>query len=482
MYNVNDSNIVVKIKKIILTEVKGGYDAIGIRPYELDINYDDISMLSKLVEKTMVKKCSVASIMDINKLNFLTPSSRIIGTAPIVGGWGESRFKLDLVIELKVPGSDLRTLDYVQGYTSYFGKTQGGYIDDNMEIYINSITDIRCIKDCKTNIEKFVVISNNAVAFDETGYNQTLNNDDLLRVSRPDDLTSRISAINEPFNDETCEYNINKINELQIVNKDYVTPLDFISSLISATIESTNTYGHMYNSQNDILDAITGELLFQVPTSLDFYKMLSNVDVNDLNNITFKDLALLDSDIPEIEFKDQTCDKYAKEVFSINRDTLSNLNDDKIETVLSLLIEVTLSKFMSEKLIDEIAFTIDNKSGKPDYNLKMAKSIIYKDEDLTQIGNEVISLFIYNIWNKLSSNNDHQLSIDICNIGTEVVIKINLDKNEELTYLYPTFADSKYLPIITNNNKIEENIDVFSEMINVTIETIRNEMTAIEIT
>jgi len=479
MYDTRQNKTQIKIKKIILTETKR-YNNMHIRPYELNVKYDDINMLSSNIQNILSKNIDVEKGIETTLSNttsgLLMPSSRIIGTAPIVGGWDETRFKLDLIVEFQIPGSNITNINYVQGYTSYFGKSQGGYIDDNMEIYINSVISLRRIVDNNTNNVSTVVISNNAVAFDETGYNKTLNNDNSLRVSRPDDIVNKISTLKE-VNEDTRYISVaDTLNDIQIVDKMSSTPLGHISKTLASTVVQTRMNGAL-GSDSNILDSITGDTLSLIPENLDFYKILRSVKHDNVDYFTLNDLSKLDNYLPVPDVL-VSKENVVKHQFDMDPRNAAATSGSDYETKISLIIQETLSEILSASILDKIGFTIENSSGMPNSRPTMFTSLIDNLDNHTLIAhtNDIINEFISKVWNVITANNKMFIFIDVYAISTEVVIRVNVDNGGEIAYVYPTFADAKYMPIIMDNHNQDMLAEGYSEMIDTTIQTTRNIM------
>lgn len=479
MYNTQQNKTQFKVKKIILTETKR-YNNMYIRPYELNVDYNDINMLSSSIRNMVTKNVDLEKGMETtlsnNASGLLMPSSNIIGQAPIVGGWDEIRFKVDLIVEFQIPGSNITNINYVQGYSSYFGKSHGGFIDEHMELYINSIISLRRIVDTNTNQVSTVVISNDAVAFDETGYNQTLDNNNTLRVSRPDEVVSRISTLKEVNDDTQFISNVDTISELQVVDKKSATPLGHLSKTLAATVTQTQMTGAL-STGSDIYDAITGDVLTMIPENLDFYKMLRSIKQNNVDYFTLNDLAKLDSFLPVPEVL-VSKSNITKNISDMDPRDAASTDGNNYETKISLMIQETLSEVLSASILDKIGFTIENSSGTINSRPTMFTSLIDNLNNNTLIThtNKVINEFISKIWNTISANNKMFIFIDVYAVSTEVVIRVNVDNAGEVAYVYPTFADAKYMPVIMNNYNQDMLAEGYSEMIDMTMETTRNIM------
>ena len=483
MYTTQQNRTQIKVKKIILTETKR-YNNMYIRPYELNANYEDINNLSASIRNTLTKNVDTEKAIETSISNtasgLLMPSSTVTGEAPIIGGWDERRFKFDLIIEFQIPGSNVTIINYVQGYSSYYGKSHGGYVDENMELYINSLISLRKITDVNTGNVSTVVISNNAMAYDETGYNKTLNNNNALRVSRPDDIVNRITSLKEVDENVNFLSNADTLNDLQLVDKKSATPLGHLSKTLASTVTQTQLNGALGNS-SDIYSSITGEMLSLVPEYLDFYKALNSVKPGNNKFFTLSDLKKLDSFLPTPDVLISR-DAITKNQPDMDPRNAANTTGSEYETKISLIIQETLSEVLSASILDKIGFTIENSSGTPNARPTMFTSPIDNIGNQTLIinTNKVINEFISKVWNTISVNNKMFIFIDVYAVSTEVVIRVNVDNNGEVAYVYPTFADAKYMPVIMNNYGQDMLAEGYSQLIDTAMETTRSIMQQVD--
>jgi hypothetical protein len=123
----------------------GTYTNQAIRPYVTYMDHAGLNSLTNRLESMGPMSKITGSMFSGMTGNLITPSANPIGIVPIENGWGETRgrFILEVACEFTV-GGPMRY--FVQGYTDQPGFTRTGYIDPQMNFFINSITTVSTIQ------------------------------------------------------------------------------------------------------------------------------------------------------------------------------------------------------------------------------------------------------------------------------------------------------------------------------------------------
>ena len=91
------------------------------------------------------------------------------------------------------------------------------------------------------------------------------------------------------------------------------------------------------------------------------------------------------------------------------------------------------------------------------------------------LANAFTDMFISKVWTSLSNNNLMRVKILVtAMLESDTTIAIEVDGKPFVTYRYPTFADSKFIPLITNNTGQEAMIEQYANLIDTATETAGN--------
>jgi len=441
----------IRITHIELIETKS-YKPMNIRPYEVSANYDDLNKIKSVVINAMgrgsTNRDMIETYMNKANPNILMPSAQIISQAPIINGWSEKRFFVTIVLEIKHRGSNTTTINYISGYSEFLGISYKGTIDDKMRIFINSISVLRKTVDYHTGSIVTVPLGVYSVAYDETAVSMN-NIMSQLKVSRPDDIMSRISSLKGVRANTKFVSNIGSLDNVQITSKDETTPMGHLSKTISTLMDNAMING-VTGTDSDIYDTATGDLLSLTSSDIDFYKLLYQIQSREATDFTLEDLSLIDSQYPDIIVRTST--DTAKRINSNQflTDDGAYTDDSSYETRMSLVIQDAVSHIMSMSILDDVVFTINNVAGEPMYTVDGLTSVI-ENINLPIQGEIFVTTFINKAWSIISNNNKSQVKLEIFCYGTDMTIKMALDGRPEVVYIYPTFADAKYTPIIMDD-------------------------------
>lgn len=166
----------------------------------------------------------------------------------------------------------------------------------------------------------------------------------------------------------------------------------------------------------------------------------------------------LSVDVPRELLTDETADTY----------------DASLETRLSTVIHGAVSTLLNESILSNIVFEIDNLLGKPIGHVIDADS--YIDGVFAPMhANTFLNMFIARVWNALTNGNVTPIKIMVMGmVESDTTIIIETDGRHPVTYRYPTFADSKFLPIIMNNDRLDLLSEDYGTLIDAALHTTRD--------
>lgn len=472
----NPNPVIAKIVKVVLTETKQ-YKPMYVRPYEANVTYNDLNYISdtlgRAIESGANKEIAINNMLTTNMPGIIMPSANVISEAPIINGWDNVRFKFDIIMDIYITGSNIVNVFYIQGYSDYYGRSNGGHIDDNMAMFVNSIITLRKTTNPNTGVVNTVVLDNNNMAFDETGILAKQHYENKLKVTRPDDIMSKISTLKETNANTRIVSNIGNLSDLQVVDNETATPMGHLASTLNSAIDMTMQNG-AYGSDGDIYDAITGDSISKMPNNIDFYKILRGVKGNDIESFTLRDLMSIDPSMrpPDVFV---TKDSVTARTSLIDPLASENMNTTSYESRTSLVVQETLNMVLAESVLSTISFTVENSSGKTNYKADAYTSLIPNIDQYTLFleANKLINTFISKCWNIISSNNKMLYLLNITVLKTEMLITTNVENNGEIAFVYPTFADAKFMPIIMNERYQDSLAETYGNVMDTAITTVR---------
>jgi len=477
----------ITLKKLTLIESRS-YRPQWVRPYEMEVGYYDLENIKHTVERS-VKTRSINNLeleLQKNSPNILTPSSRVTGEAKIANGWGEKRFKFIMVLEMTYPSTNVTLINYVQGYSEFLGMTHSGIIDPNMKLFINSVSVLRKTFDSQTGkftiipLHKYNVVQNDLSNLDYVEGNfmpDVRNFNDTLKLSRPEDILANMTTLRTVESGTTVISDVGNVNQLNIVESKHLIPTQHVSSTVSTAVD-TVLAGSVYDDNADLLSAMLGFSLTIGPEQILVFKlildatgmlrsyftlneltrMLGVADVN-YDVILSKEIGSMhiNNNVPTILQTESTEDTYGAE----------------IETRKSILIHEAIVNTLNNSLLSQIVFEIDNLSIEPNYAILSAASEI-EGLDLVYHANKFISMFITKAWTSITENNAIPIKLLVsANIISDTTISISIGSNPEVVYRYPTFADSKYLPLIVDNSGLTQLTEAYEAVVDTALNTSR---------
>ena len=130
----------MSVGKLILQET-GTYNPIQNRPYVTNLDAYGMNELIESVRAHGNNGHITGSILAGSASGIVSPSATTFGDIAIANGWSEKRirFMLEVVVEYNF-GSPVAY--FMQGYTDYSGVTMNGNIDPHMAFYINSMVGV----------------------------------------------------------------------------------------------------------------------------------------------------------------------------------------------------------------------------------------------------------------------------------------------------------------------------------------------------
>ena len=460
----------VTLKRFVLIESKA-YKPQWLRPYELHADYTDIEVVKDTVQKA-IKHNTVGGIdaeLQKSNPNLLTPSSGVIGEAGIINGWNTKRFKFILVLESHNPYTNTTLINYVQGYSEFLDLSFRQNVDPNMTLFINSVTVLRKTFNTETGtfsivpLYKYNVVQDDFSAMDSIEYEtvpNSFNYDNVLKLSRPEDILVNVSTLSTVEPGVMVLSDVGNVKKLNVVDSKNVLPTQHLSSILSSAVNSTLT-SDAFMGEEDLVGMMLGETSTNSPETIEIFKLIMSYTGKLKPSFTINELkgmlglpdinydvilsadagsVMINHNVPDILKAEDTADTYGAE----------------IETRKSILVHEGVVNALNNSLLSHIVFTIDNHLGEANFAILTANSEI-EGLDVTFYANKFMSLFINHVWRNVTENNllDVKLLVS-ADIIADTTIDISINGGPEVVYRYPTFADSKFIPLIVDNARFND--------------------------
>jgi len=483
MYEIRKPLVVDALSLVMTTGVK---DQV-LRPFNINVDYNSLNTIEETVRRREGRNVLGITSHEIAKQvpDLLTLSNNPIASANISNGWGESRgiFKLRLVEESATGYGYNVTI--IQGYTSYWGISQSLYIDDNMEFFINSITQMHVTTDIN-NILKTRIVAYYNVLIDQTGdvdYQDMRHTvPEELVISRPEDITLVLSQNSFIDELETPDANIVTMYdniyrgksmfsnpEPLLVNRDATIPTRAVGDILTRVAEAdTNTRISFNNKATEVYEQATSYLQTSSIRSIEFMNRLINHN-NNIPTAKFTTAvlkAIVDPVDPEkvkiIPFHGDIIDARG---FSV--EDSEDLYQPTYEATVAQTVLLSLGALLTESFLTTVTFTLTNVSGK--YEVSITDPIMLVEGLDPIILVETLKAKILNEIMPVITKNNQIVVFAFGSVSTdhEGSIRITINNGPEVPFILPLFADSLLTDLVNTKDGFNTNINGFKTLTDV---------------
>jgi len=231
-------------------------------------------------------------------------------------------------------------------------------------------------------------------------------------------------------------------------------PLKYFTNTINAVITGKSIYNG-FNTPETVLANANGMVAEQAITSNAFIYALARM--SGVIEPSYFTLSLMDRMFPGINSKITlvasggiVSDPVHLATGFDTENTESMLNYTEDTQVAQTFINA-LTANMSENLVSVISGTVTNAGGMPFTTISNINSFL-EGVDITPYGNRIINYVNSVIMPQVSMSNLRLVDIVFnCDLLGDTVISVALENGSPVIYRVPTFADSLYSPVVTNN-------------------------------
>lgn len=464
---------VFKINQLFLIATRT-YKPVYNRSYTLKANNHILNRLTDLAHRhgsSNIKITEADIATDIPEVVDLNPL--VVGESFIPNGWETERMMFLLECEHQING--LTVVSYIQGFTEFHDPSYRDSIDENMLFYINSISQITKSYNPVTgqlNINPYNMFNIIRDISGKVTYEVERNN---LKTIRPNDILSGL-YLDMKYNTEGERItNINnEISPLNVFSSKRTNnnPMEYISSTLNHYREAKINSGTSWSTT--ALNVVSDSIRFSKEYELTEHPFL--MAIKDLTGILVPTEFTLNTLMSLDEHIVSKIKKFNRDILPSQRDLSTILDSDITQDTLQPTMEnlkanflaTTIPSLMIECLIYQCDISISNTTNEPVVYITNPMSLIGDIDMITFI--EKLQIKIKNIiLPKLTEKNQLHVEAFIhANIIGDISISLGLNGIPPTLYRFPTFADSLYSPVITNQLQSEQVVNDFSNMLDAT--------------
>jgi len=468
-FDINSSNVI--IKRLLLIVTRPSYNDIYQRSYALHATRDTLNKLEAVfaqngvAQNTPIKENILAqTIPEIVNLQ-----ANPLGIVKIPNGWSTQRIRFLLEVESNIGG--ITMVSYLQGFSEYYDPSITGLIDPNMLFYINSITNVVRQVDPVRGTYSVIPRSTYNVVTDLAGGSkyEEIDNGPDLKLIRPKDIVENISIMDMYSDNMTSVINTTgsiggKANTSDRINND---PMKYFAKTINSFIEAKNL-SDMSSDMTDVLRNASGMVTESSMMSLPFIYALHTITGQFTpTTFTLNVLKIID---PYLENKSHLVDN-VNDILGNSYDTILDTNvtaemlQPTPETLKASTIAQSLNSIMIECLLTSLDISFTNTLGQPVVVVSDAKSFI-EGIDITAYVNRAVSRIKNILIPKITDGNMTLVEVYVhSDILGDTNVGIGLNMNPPITYRFPTFADSLYVPVLSDATNKASTIEDFSNIL-----------------
>lgn len=453
MYNMQiPSNINIKRLYLVVTR-REGYKDSYTRSYNLNVTHQTLGTLENVLHQVGVQNNQTVPDVAIarNLPNIMSINATPLGISEIANGWGTQRLRYIMEVESVI--ADTNMVNYIQGYTEFHDPSYNGNIDPNMRFFINSIASFTRMVDpisgmfiVKPHSNFNVITGNQGVGYQEV-------TDTNLKLIRPTDVIGSISDIDTYGSDVGNIYNHadNVAGNVNISNRANNNPIKHFTRSINSYISSKNMCDTSHD-QTNILTTAANSVSETNILSIPFIGALHSITGEPSpSGFTLDALSKLDPDIQhKIILIDNSLDMAPVVNTILDTTDTEELYKPNMESVIASTVAQSISGVLIDNLLAEIDFSTTNITGENITAISNARSFV-EGIDVTSYVNKVVTNINHILMPEISQNGLITVELFVhSDVLGDTSVAISLNGQPSVVYRFPTFADSLYTPVISN--------------------------------
>ncbi len=461
-----------RVVRLVMQET-GTYNVMYNRAYQTNLDNRSLNTIIDRVAQHGINKPAPSLFSGIS-LNFLSPSVSPESEATIYNGWNERRLKF--VLEVEMQNNITGIISYfIQGYTNYPGVSANRSIDPNMLFVVNSISTIsrneirtptgtqirEYMRDCSN-----IIVDSSFMLADNTGYNAPA----PQYLMRPTDIYTNmqknflVKGFTGSNRNTSYDFRSAMGSKAEKASKENLLPSNYIAKMISSYSLAREKAPYGVN-ETGIVDTAISEAREDPLVENGFIAAINGEGYKVSNRFTFDALLSFDPNVVNVTNYLALGNTAKGQLHSAGSTAYWNATDR--ETHAATILSHSITALMLELLISRIDFLSTNHDqfGKMNTTIINAVSL-----SMNPIGSS-IELFKHRLENEilfdLTYGNQESYMLEISSdIYGDTRITISFGSNPPTVYTTPSFCDSLYSPLVTNNYKNLEMVSMDFEMLN----------------
>jgi len=456
---------------------KSGFNDMYIRSYNLNATHNTMNKLEDILARTGVG--ANGALHDVSVVNnvpeIMSLSANPLGLATIDNGWSTQRLTFILEVESNMGGLNL--VSYIQGYTEHYDPSLSGHIDPNMLFHINSIATVTRMVDpmsgaiIATPHSNFNIIKD---SFNQAQYQEVHDSD--LKLIRPTDVISKIGHI-QTFGDDP---NVNILSDnvsggVYTSARGNNSAVKHFSKTVNSYINTRNTQSIGYSSEDNLMMAASEAASETNLLGIPFIAQLQAITgLIPPTNFTLNQLSKMDPGIADkIILIDNNAAMTSVAPTILDSDNTEVTYKPNLESVMAMTIAHSVNDMLVSNLLTEVSFSTTNITGTPITNIIDVRSLI-EGINTVSYANKVRSTIDMILMPEITQNG--MIIVDILvtsSLLVDTTVSVSINGNPHVVFRYPTFSDSLYVPVISdeiNSTRMSDDMGlVLDAVTNVTV-------------
>ena len=442
-----------RITDLVFVEVSPSVE-MYTRGYEASINDGDMAILEEITndsyDQNLVAKEAFIGQLSRNGVDIVRQSTTDVHRAPIINGWQSERFAFSFVLATHIEGSGTISIEYVTGFTDICDTSEDS-INPDTTLFITGVVSFIARLDPQGMITSTQMLDNFTVGFDETS-----EVGDSYSVTRPAEVSARISAAGSSYTQTT-----GTLSKVQLMDNSMMGEHEHVGTLLSASLNIARSNAMLGNAA-DNQDTVTGELSSNKLIALNIFRAIYDYSRTASSNLLLSDL----NQISEIDIEPVVY-MLGNENVTIDTSALPDAGSETFqptfETTIMNSVLVATNELMGKNALDSISFTIDNSNGYPVFGLLGVPVSVIEGFDAISAGENMVNTFIQKKWDTLTHKNEIMLSIEVYMLGNASTISVGINGGLLVPFIIPNAAHAKIPPILLNNNAQELMGEIYKE-------------------
>lgn len=457
----------LSIRNFIMVITRDDYQTPYQRSFTVNANVGNLNKFESILNTNGVNN-------EISKMTLANHAPEIVGLTPvptgqaeIPNGWNTKRARFILEVQKELNG--LIQTSYIQGYTDYFDSASGN-IDPNISFFINSITVVAKSYDVGSGRwivyprKTFNVISD---SYGGSRYTEIATSDTNPTMIRPLDIMQNIYTNNimqDPYLKVVNTYG-------SIASNPYASyrnnndPMSYFTKTLNGYIDAKSTASISVDPES-ILRAGTSSsyVIEDTPANNDFVRALYSLTGEVCPTVfNLNQLVMIDPGVNNVNrIIDRTRDYIPSINYALNTDITESTLNPTVEVMKATIIANSLNSMLIDNMLSRISVSFGNTAGPQPIAVVTDVNSFIEGVDLwsecSKITNSIKSVLMPVVSD--SGNTIIEAFVESDVLG-DTTVGVSVNSGPVIVFRFPTFADSLYCPVVTNQQQKNSIVESF---------------------